>query len=417
MLTVLIVVVALVLFLSVIMIHEFGHFIFAKSFGVKVNEFSIGMGPKLLSKQKGDTVYSLRALPIGGYCAMEGEDEDSDDERSFQKRKVWQKIIIVAAGAIFNIILGLIFMLIIQAQQPYYASRTIANFLPTLVSESDVRSDKSTVKYYYSEDGDTYYEINKLSSEGINEEAGTVGYLSVKGSENGHFFREATSGRSGLREGDQIYSVDGYRAFCFYDAYFIMSLDEDGVMDFDVIRDGEHKIIKDVTFDRIAGTGAYSGTDITVLDFQVYGVQRTFRTLMQSTFLQSQYFVRSVYVSLWRIITGRVGFSQMSGPVGIASMIGEVAQEGFAQSFADGINNILYLMALITFNLGIVNLLPLPALDGGRLVFLVIEAIRRKPIPPEREGMVHFIGIILLFGLMILITFNDIMKLISSCGG
>ena len=162
-------------------------------------------------------------------------------------------------------------------------------------------------------------------------------------------------------------------------------------------------------------SGAYSGTDITVLDFQVYGVRRTFKTLMQSTFLQSQYFVRSVYVSLWRIITGRVGFSQMSGPVGIASMIGEVAQQGFAQSFADGINNILYLMALITFNLGIVNLLPLPALDGGRLVFLIVEAIRRKPIPPEREGMVHFIGIILLFGLMILITFNDIMKLLSSC--
>ena len=415
MLTVLIVIVALVLFLSVIMIHEFGHFIFAKTFGVKVNEFSVGMGPKLLSKKKGDTVYSFRILPIGGFCSMEGEDEESSDEGSFQKRKVWQRIIIVAAGAIFNIILGLIFMLIIQAQQPYYASRTIATFLPTLVSESDVLADRSQVKYFYSEDGETYYEINKMSSEGIDEEAGTVGYLSVKGSETGHFFREATSGRSGLREGDQIYSVDGYRAYCFYDAYFAMSLDEDGVMDFEVVRDGKHVTIKDVTFDRVAGTGAYSGTDITVLDFQVYGVQRTFKTLMQSTFLQSQYFVRSVYVSLWRIITGRVGFSQMSGPVGIASMIGEVAQQGFAQSFADGINNILYLMALITFNLGIVNLLPLPALDGGRLVFLFVEAIRGKPIPPEREGMVHFIGIILLFGLMILITFNDIMKLISSC--
>lgn len=415
MLTVLIVIVALVLFLSVIMIHEFGHFIFAKSFGVKVNEFSVGMGPKLFSKKKGDTVYSMRMLPIGGFCSMEGEDEASDDERSFNKRKVWQRIIIVAAGAIFNIILGLIFMLIIQVQQPYYASRTIAAFLPSVVSESDVPADSSDTVYYYSEDGDTYYRVIKGSKLDKNDDSMTVGYLAVEGSENGHFFREATSGRTGLKEGDQIYSVDGYRALCFYDAYFAMSLDEDGVMDFDVIRDGKHITVKNVTFDRVEGTGVYAGNDITILDFQVYGVPRSFKTLMQSTFLQSQYFVRSVYASLFRMITGRVSMGQMSGPVGIASMIGEVAQEGFAQSFADGINNILYIMALITFNLGIVNLLPLPALDGGRLVFLIVEAIRRKPIAPEREGLVHFIGIILLFGLMILITFNDIMKLLSSC--
>jgi len=156
---------------------------------------------------------------------------------------------------------------------------------------------------------------------------------------------------------------------------------------------------------------------MTVLDFQVYAVPRTFKTLMQSTYLQSQYFVRSVYMSLYYMITGRAGFNQMSGPVGIASMIGEVAEAGFAQSFMEGINSILYIMALITFNLGIVNLLPLPALDGGRFVFLVIEAIRRKPINQKIEGIVHTVGLLLLFGLMIVITYQDIIRLITSCSG
>ncbi len=413
MIKVLIAVVALLLFIMVIMIHEFGHFIFAKLFGVKVNEFAIGMGPTLISKKKGDTTYSLRLLPIGGFCAMEGEDEESDDERSFQSRKVWQKIIIVAAGAVFNIILGLVFMLIIEGQQPMYASRTIANFVPTAVSDSDYLANPNGDDYFFSEDGVDFMPIVPEGT--ADKEEGTVAYSEIEGHKKGSIFRSATSSKSGLQEGDQIYAVDGYRAFCFQDAYFAMSIDEDGVMDFDVIRDGKKVHIKDVTFDRVPGTGVAKSMDVTVLDFQVYGVKRTFGTLMQSTLLQSQYFVRSVYKSLLCIITGRVGFNQMSGPVGIASMIGEVAEQGFADSFMSGITSILYIMALITFNLGIVNLLPLPALDGGRLVFLIIEAIRRKPINPKYEGIVHAVGIVLLMILMVVITFNDIWKLFQSC--
>ncbi len=421
MLTLLIVVVSLILFLTVIMIHEFGHFIFAKKFGVKVNEFAIGMGPKLFGWGKGETQYSFRLFPIGGFCAMEGEDEDSRDERAFNNAKVWQRIIIVVAGAIFNIILGFIFILIIQGQEDAYASRTVAAFIPTLVSQEEYLSNSdSDAQFYFrpSKDSDKYLAIVSDEEYADSDDTSAVTtYGQIKDSTDGYYYRSATSQRTGLKENDQIREVNGYKALCFDDAYFAMSLDDDGVMDFVVERDGELVNLKNVKFDRVAGNGIAEGQNITVLDFQVYGVQRNVKTVLQSTWLRSQYFVRSVYVSLFRIITGRSGFGELSGPVGIASMIGEVAEIGFAESFVSGINNILYIMALITFNLGIVNLLPLPALDGGRLVFLILEAIRKKPINPKYEGMVHFVGMMLLLLLMVIISYNDIAKLIAGCIG
>lgn len=421
MLTLLIVVVSVVLFLLVIMIHEFGHFIMAKKFGVKVNEFAIGMGPKIISWGKGETKYSLRLFPIGGYCAMEGEDDESDDERAFGNKKVWQRSVIVVAGAIFNIILGLVFVLILQAQETAYASRTVANFLPTLIEEQEyLETSDSDLDFFFRPSAEKAEYLKIVSEDeyaSAEDNSVLTTYNRVKDAKEGYYYREALSSVTGLMINDKIKAVDGYKALCFEDAYFAMSLDDDGVMDFVVERDGETITIPGVTFDRIDGTDMMEGQKITVIDFQVYGVRKTFKTVLQSTWLQSQYFVRSVYESLFRILTGRSGFGELSGPVGIASMIGEVAEAGFAESFMNGINNILYIMALITFNLGIVNLLPLPALDGGRLVFLIIEGIRRKPIPPKYEGIIHFIGLMLLLLLMVAITFKDVTKLITSCLG
>ena len=421
MLTLLIVVVSVLLFLLVIMIHEFGHFIMAKKFGVKVNEFAIGMGPKIISWGKGETKYSLRLFPIGGYCAMEGEDDESEDERAFGNKKVWQRIIIVVAGAVFNIILGFIFVLILQGQEEAYASRTIANFLPTVIEEQEYLETSNTdLDFFFrpSAEEEKYLRIvSEAEYASAEDNSVLTTYERVKDADEGYFYREAQSSATGLMLNDKIKEVDGYKALCFQDAYFAMSLDDDGVMDFVVERDGETITVPGVTFDRVSGSDVLEGQKITVLDFQVYGVQRSFKTVLQSTWLQSQYFVRSVYASLFRIITGRSGFGELSGPVGIASMIGEVAEAGFAESFMNGINNILYIMALITFNLGIVNLLPLPALDGGRLIFLIVEGIRRKPIPPKYEGVVHFIGLMLLLLLMVAITFQDVTKLITGCLG
>jgi len=227
---------------------------------------------------------------------------------------------------------------------------------------------------------------------------------------NCYILRQATSSYTGLRTGDTIYSVNGSRALCFNDAYFEMAIDQDNTVDMVVIREGEKVELKGVAFDR-------SAQGYSVLDFTVQPVEQTFGSVISQTFLESQYMVRSVYKSLFMLITGSVPVSEMSGPIGIASAIGEVASAGFKSSFMDGVNNILYLMALITFNLGIVNLLPLPALDGGRLIFLIVEAIRRKPVPPKYEGIVHMIGFALLMALMVFIAFNDISKLVSGCSG
>jgi len=421
MLTVLIVIVSLVLFLTVIVVHEFGHFIMAKKFDVKVNEFAIGMGPKLFKWGKGETQYSFRLLPIGGYCAMEGEDTDSDDERAFGRKKAWQKILIVAMGAIFNIILGFIFVLFLQGQEEVYASRTIGNFLPTVIEEQEyLAASDSDFKFFYRESAESeeYLQIVSDAEYSQAEDGALVTtYSMVKDLEGGYFYRSAKSEATGLMVDDQIREVNGYKALCFNDAYFAMSMDDDGVMDFIVERNGELVEVKNVTFDRVAGTGIAEGQMTTVLDFQVYGVDRTFKTVLQSTWLQSQYFMRSVYVSLFRLISGQSGMNELSGPVGIATMIGEVAEMGFAESFMSGINNILYIMTLISFNLGIFNLLPLPALDGGRLVFLVIELIRKKPVNPKYEGIVHFVGLALLMLLMVFITYNDIARQVTSCLG
>lgn len=428
-------VIAVVLFMLVILIHELGHFIFAKLFGVRVNEFAIGMGPRLFGWTKGETEYSVRLIPIGGYCAMEGEDEESSDERAFNRQKVWKRIIVVVAGAVFNIILGFIFMIIIQGQQELYPSNTITGFYPSVVSASDyteaLANDTDKVYYCYLEHYDRtantaeverFELVKNEGDETVTDLEGiTYAQLLAQGYEpdvvhtedkatNCYILRQATSSYSGLKYGDTIWSVNGSRALCFNDAYFEMAVDRDNTVDMVVIRDGEKVELTGITFDR-------SPEGYSVLDFTVDPIERTPGTVISQTFLESQYMIRSVYKSLFLLVTGGVPVSEMSGPIGIASAIGEVASAGFQSSFMDGINNILYLMALIAFNLGIVNLLPLPALDGGRLIFLIVEAIRRKPVPPKYEGIVHMVGFALLMLLMIFIAFNDIVKLVTSCSG
>lgn len=342
-------IIAVVLFALIIGIHEFGHFITAKKCGVRVNEFSIGMGPKIFSKQGKETLYSLRLIPIGGYCAMEGEDEESTDERALNNKVWWKRAIILAAGATMNIILGIVFMFIIQSQEPYYSSTQIA------------------------------YLVN-----------------------------DSTSMNAGIKINDEIYSINGYRTFNTTDMSFALSTAKDGVLDMVVKRDGEK-----LKFDGLQMQVVSYSDDVSVtqIDFKVYAVKKTLKTVITSTLSETVSFVRMIYASLVMLLTGQAGFNEVSGPVGMASAIGQVAEQGFASSFLDGLNNIIYFMALITVNLGIFNLLPLPALDGGRLFFVLIEAIRGKPINPEKEGLVHFIGFALLIILMIAVTVKDVWSL------
>ncbi len=342
---------AVFLFNLVIFIHEFGHFFTAKLFGVKVNEFAIGMGPKIFKIQKGETLYSIRLFPIGGFCAMEGEDEESESEDSFGKKAAWKRIIIVAAGAIMNIILGIIMMFILLCQEPKIASTR----------------------------------INKFSENSV-------------------------SNQYGLKENDEIIAVNGYRTYSYNDLMFSLSSDGKDSFDIDVNRNGNAVKLNDVKFNMVEGN---KGKKHIQIDFYVNPLERNLINILKYTFIDTVSTVRIVWSSLVGLVTGRFKLTNMSGPVGIASAIGSATSEGLKVGILSAISNVLSIMAMITINLGIFNLLPLPALDGGRLVFLIAEMIFGKSLSAKHEGWIHAVGLFLFLALMVFITYSDIIKLIK----
>ena len=334
--------VAIALFLILIVIHEFGHFIAAKLLGVRVNEFAVGFGPKLFSKQGKETKYSVNLVPLGGYCAMEGEDEDSGDERAFCNKKPWRSFIIVAMGATFNLILGLIIVAVTLAPQKAFNSTVVAEFKENAVSE-----------------------------------------------------------QSGLKADDKIIEVEGRKIFSTYDLSYAFTNVKGGKVDMTVKRDGEKIELKDVKFD----SSEENGISYLNVDFYVYGIRKTLGSYIKQTFATAASYCAVVWRSLIDLISGKYGISAVSGPVGVTAAIGSAAKQS--------LENLLPIMALITINLGIFNLLPIPALDGGRLLFILIEMIFRKPVPQKYEAIVHAVGFALLIGFMLLITAKDIWTLIA----
>lgn len=347
------VIIAILLFSFIIFIHEFGHFFTAKLSGVRVNEFAIGMGPKLFHFTRGETEYSLRAFPIGGFCAMEGEDEDSPDDRAFNNRPVWKRMLVVVMGAVMNIILGLVIMMILLGQQPAFSSTTISKF-----------TDQSALQ------------------------------------------------SAGLQVGDVFKSINGYKINGDRDLSFALAMADPMKTDIQVSRGGKLLNFDDIRFN----TKESDGKQILTLDFYVQPIEKNPGTLIVKSAQDTVSTVRMVWYSLVGLVTGKFGFNDVAGPVGAANAIGQAASIGLQQNFIAALNNILMMMMVITVNLGVVNLLPLPALDGGRLLFLIVEAIFRKPINPKYEGWVNTAGFCLLMGLMVIITFNDIIRLITGKG-
>lgn len=338
---------ALLFFGVIIMIHECGHFTCAKLFKVKVNEFSLGMGPALFKRKKGDTLYAVRLFPIGGYVAMEGEDDASEDDRAFNKKPVWQKMIIVVAGALMNLILGFILMVLL------------------LTTSTDL-----------------------------------IGTNTIK-----EFYPDAVSSQYGLQAGDRFVEIDGHHVWSELDLSFLMSRSQDGVFDFVVERDGEKVTLNDVHF----ATEQQNGITLIQYDFIIIGEQPGFLNIVKNAFTQSASIVRMVWLSVFDLVTGRYGMSELAGPVGTVDIIADVT----AQAVSSGsLTNLLTIMAFITINVGVANLLPLPALDGGRFLFLAIEAVRRKPVNPKYEGYVHAAGLVLLLLLMVVVTYNDIARIV-----
>ena len=334
--------VAILLFLILIIIHEFGHFISAKLLGVRVNEFAVGFGPKLIKKKKGETEYSLNLIPLGGYCAMEGEDSSSDDNRAFCNKAPWRRFLIVVMGAVFNLILGLILVAVSLIPGDRFTTTTVAEFRE-----------------------------NSVSSE------------------------------YGLMENDKIIKVDGRRIFSSYDLSYAFTNIEDGTIDITVIRDGKKKELENVTF----STSEAEGITYLNVDFYVYGEKKTVGTYIKNVFATATSYCAVIWRSLIDLIAGKYGISAVSGPVGLTSAIGSVAKQNLLA--------LIPIMALISINLGLFNLFPLPALDGGRLLFILIEMIFRKPVSRKYEALVHGIGFAILLAFMLLITAKDIWTLFT----
>lgn len=330
------------LFGMLIALHELGHFITAKKSGVRVNEFSIGMGPAIWKKQKGETLYALRIIPLGGYCAMEGEDGESEDtEGSFQTKPILSRIIIIAAGSVMNLIVGVLILAIAFAPIKAWTSTTL---------------------------------------QGVAEHI------------------------EGLQAGDKIIKVDDYKIHLIND--FMLQLERSETKpeyDITVVRNGEKILLEDVLLEQ-------REVEIDGEKKLQYGLsfeleKTSFVNKTKYIFQNAYNLVRLVKVSLVDLITGRAGVKDLSGPIGIGSMMVDTAKQSMS--------SLWYLLALVSINLGIMNLLPIPALDGGRLLFLLIELVRGKPINPKYEGWVHAAGFLLLILLMLFVTFNDILKIFT----
>ncbi|MBR1863458.1 MAG: site-2 protease family protein [Ruminococcus sp.] len=348
------IIVAIIVFGLIITIHELGHFIAAKTNGVKVNEFSIGMGPAIFKKKKGETTYSLRVLPLGGYCAMEGEDSESEDSRALVNKPVWRRMIIILAGVFMNMVLGVTLLAIQTAASDAITTTTISKF------EEDALSHKT-----------------------------------------------------GLEVGDKVLAINGMRIFTSMDMSYKFVNDEDAVYDMVVERNGERVSLKDV---KLSMTTLEDGSQSIHYDFWVEPGRITPLSVISQAFKQTATDARLIYISLGDIIRGKYSIKDMSGPVGIVDSIGDVIESERDEQtgkidWSSLIDTVMSLAAFISINVGVFNLLPLPALDGGRFVFLVVEAIRGKPVPPEKEGLVHTVGMAALLVLMLVVTVSDITKL------
>lgn len=340
-------------------IHEFGHFFTAKLLGVKVNEFAVGMGPAIWKKQKGDTLYALRVLPIGGYCAMEGEDEETGDPGAFAVQSRWKKLVILCAGSVMNFVLGLVIMLCLYAGTTQVSVPVISEFM----------------------DGFSW------------------------------------DGESGLMVGDRFLEIDGHDIISFQDASTYLGRNDGSAgIDLVVERQGQRVELRD--FPMVRRPYMTENGETQFLFGLVIGPrEHTLSGLdgLRFAVLDTLNFVRLVWVSLGDLVSSRVSVSEMSGVIGIVDTIGNVGAT--AESAADGLRNVLYLVAFISVNLAVMNLLPLPALDGGRIFFVLVNAVFhrvfRRDIPARYEGYIHGAGMVLLLALMAVVAFSDIWKLVT----
>ncbi|MBE7036812.1 MAG: peptidase [Ruminococcaceae bacterium] len=333
---------AILIFCILIFVHELGHFLAAKGLGVRVHEFAIGMGPKIFGKRKGETLYSVRLFPIGGFCALEGEDKSSEDDKALSNKPAWVKLIITVAGAFMNVLLGLLLLFLLYGSMKTVVVPEIATVAPASMAEA-----------------------------------------------------------AGMLPGDTVIRFNGKRINTVRDIYWEKDQWTKGNAEIVVKRGGEKLSLTLSPNEQV---------EQNILGITLQKKDNSFWLTVKNGFCDTAFYGKVILSSFVDLIQGKIAFSSMSGPVGIVSEIGTAVEET-AQNGWEGFMNLLQLTILLTINLGVFNLLPIPALDGGRIFFILVEMIRRKPLPPEKEGMVHLIGFALLILLSIVIAYMDVLKL------
>ncbi|MFV0440036.1 MAG: M50 family metallopeptidase [Lachnospirales bacterium] len=353
------IIIAIIIFGLIVFVHELGHFLLAKKNGILVEEFAIGMGPAIWSSRKGETKYSIRALPLGGYCSMLGEDSDNFDDRSFNSKGVYARMSVILAGAFFNAVLALV---IFMGFSLFDGFRTLE--IDTVVEDS-------------------------------------------------------FAGSIGLQSGDVIKEINGNRMTNYNEIFFETMFSQDGSIDLVYEREGEKyeasgtMQINPETSNYYIGVLTKYKRGVFASDIEGYEHASFFESVKMGV-NNTTYIVESTFLSFKLLFNRTIGMESMSGPVGIVGTIETTYDESMESGGVKyAFLNMLNLMAFLSANLAVFNVLPLPALDGGRFVFLVYEAITKKRVPPEKEGFVHFVGFALLMSFAVFVTFNDIVKIIK----
>ena len=429
------IIIALLIFSLIVIIHELGHFLLAKKNGIAVTEFSLGMGPRILSYQGKETKYSVKLLPIGGSCMMLGEDDNCEDERAFNKKGVWARFSVIAAGPIFNFILAFVlamFVTSIAGIDKAYVTSVMSGYPASdaglqegdLITSIDGKNvdisrdiqvffqfhpivDADPMDITYIRDGKEYettltpklYERYVIGF-GYNADTNPAKLQSI---EEGKPLANA-----GMKAGDVIVAINGEKITTGEEmsAYFNQNPITSKELSVTYERDG---VETTVTVTPVKASEAYT----LGLGYNQYRDESITNPLevIKYSYTEVKFWIKTTIASLGQMITGKVSMDDIAGPVGIVNIIGDSYEAAAKVSPLAVFLELAGLSILLSANLGVMNLLPIPALDGGRLVFILLEALRGKPVDPEKEGFVHMIGFVLLMVLMVFVVFNDLVNI------
>ena len=424
------IIIALLVFSVIILFHELGHFLLAKRNNIAVTEFSLGMGPRLLSTEKGGTRYSLKLFPIGGSCMMVGEDDDDNTEGSFNNASVWARISVVAAGPIFNFILAFVFAMIITSVVGYDPAKVlqVTEGSPAAeagLQEGDVITEFQSRHISIGRDLDSYMNLHGLQDEEISliykrdgkkyditytadsEKRYMLGfyYMTEGEPQITQVMIGSSMAEAGVMPGDIIREINGVAVA---DAKELQEYLSGRPLDGSAVTLGMER---DGKVETIVATPQMTKTVDSGFVYNIYREKTNFLGVMKYSAVEVRYWISSTIESLMMFVKGQFSVNDLSGPVGIIDVIGDSYEEAKEEGAVMVWMQMLYWAILLSANLGVMNLLPIPALDGGRLVFLLIEAVRKKRLNPNVEGMIHFAGFMLLMLLMVFVMFNDFRRL------